>query len=116
LDKALVLNIDDYHNIHVQKQADTTNTSWAAHMATIIANPSSRPAIPRDGAINPKIIDSELVLKHLDRRFIQNLSISYRDRIQESTGDELINALTIHCYNDRITEKREDRNIKNTMI
>ena len=26
LDKALVLNIDDYYNIHVQKQADTTIT------------------------------------------------------------------------------------------
>jgi len=71
LEKALVLNIDDYHNIHVQKQADTTNTSWAAHMATILANPCSRPAIPRDGAINPKIIDKELILKHLNRRFIQ---------------------------------------------
>jgi len=62
-------------------------------MATITANPCSRPAIPRDDAINPKIIDNELVLKHLDRRFIQNLGISYRDRMQdyvreESTDDE----------------------------
>ena len=45
LEKTLVLNIDDYHNVHVQRQADTTNTSWAAHMVTIIANPCSRPAI-----------------------------------------------------------------------
>jgi len=26
------------------------------------------------------------------------------------------NALTLHCYNARITEKREDRNIKNSML
>ena len=33
LEKTLVLNIDDYHNIHVQRQAvDTTNTSWAANI------------------------------------------------------------------------------------
>jgi len=56
LDRALVLSIEDYHNIHVQKQA---NTSWAAHIN--MAQSYSRPAIPRDGAITPKIIDKELV-------------------------------------------------------
>jgi len=32
LDKALVLNIDDYYNIHVQKQADTTNNITDRHL------------------------------------------------------------------------------------
>ncbi len=26
-ENAFILNVDDYHNIHVQRQADTTNTS-----------------------------------------------------------------------------------------
>src|SRR6185312_8607043 len=85
LEKALILNIDDYHNIHVQRQSDTTNTSWAVHMATIVANPCSAPAIPRNGVLNPK--------KHLDRRFIANLGIRYYDRMQnharERHDDEL---------------------------
>lgn len=37
-EKALVLNIDDYHNIHVQRRSNTTSTSWAAHMETIITH------------------------------------------------------------------------------
>ena len=46
---AFVLNVDDYHNIHVQRQPDTTTTSWAAHMATVITNPCPNiSAIPRN--------------------------------------------------------------------
>ena len=121
LENAFVLNIDDYHNIHVQRQADTTNTSWAAHMATIIANPCSIPAIPRNGVLNPKIVDKELVMKHLDRRFIANLGIRYHDRMQNHTrrdcsDDELIDELTLHSYDDRITEKRGERHIQNAIL
>src|SRR6266487_4521299 len=55
---AFMLNVDDYHSIHVQRQHDTTTTSWAAHMATIVTNPCPNMlAIPRDGALNPKIFD-----------------------------------------------------------
>ena len=87
-EKALVLNVDDYHNIHVQRQPDTTDTSWAAHMATILANPCPMPAIPRSGALNPKVVDSELIVRHLDRRFIANLGVSYHDRMQDHRTKE----------------------------
>ncbi|CAH1758143.1 13571_t:CDS:1 [Entrophospora sp. SA101] len=33
--------------------------------------------IPRNGALNPKIFDDELIMKHLNDRFITNLDISY---------------------------------------
>ena len=103
---ALVLNIDDYHNIHVQRQPDTTETSSAAHMATILANPCPTPAILRHGALNPKVIDSELIEKQLDQRFIVNLGISYHDRMRDRTteecpDEELMDKLTLHSYDDR---------------
>src|SRR6266542_1414596 len=121
-ENAFILNVDDYHNIHVQRQADTTNTSWAAHMTTILANPYSTPAIPRSGAINSKIIDGELISRHIDRRFIVNLGIPYHDRIRDymirdSSDDEiLMDRLTIHSYNDRLTEKRNNRHIQNAIL
>ncbi|RIB07630.1 hypothetical protein C2G38_2213909 [Gigaspora rosea] len=40
-EKAFVLNIDDYHNIHVPQQSDSTSTSILAHMTTILTNPCS---------------------------------------------------------------------------
>ncbi|RIB13952.1 hypothetical protein C2G38_2324121 [Gigaspora rosea] len=90
LENALVLNVDDYHNVHVQRQPDTTSTSWAAHMVTIIANPCPISAIPRNGALNPKIVDDELILNHLDKRFIVNLGISYHDRRQNYIALQIV--------------------------
>ncbi|RIB29191.1 hypothetical protein C2G38_2027870 [Gigaspora rosea] len=84
---AFVLNIDDYHNIHVPQQADSTNTSRPAHMATIIANPCPVSAIPRNGALNPRIIDNKLIMKHLDKRFIINLGIPYNEHRLGHTGN-----------------------------
>ncbi|RIB03515.1 hypothetical protein C2G38_2224849 [Gigaspora rosea] len=82
-ENTFILNIDDYHNIHVTRQPNTTSTSWAAHMATIIANPCPTSAIPQNRALNPKVVDDELIMKHLNERFIVNLGISYYDRRQK---------------------------------
>ncbi|RIB07276.1 hypothetical protein C2G38_2274799 [Gigaspora rosea] len=117
---AFVLNIDDYHNIHIPQQADSTNTSRPAHMATIIANPCPVSAIPCNGALNPRIIDDKLIMKHLDERFIINLGIPYNERRLGHTGkctdDEVIERLTLHSYNDRLVEKKGDRHIQNTIL
>ncbi|CAG8740336.1 18677_t:CDS:2 [Gigaspora margarita] len=42
---ALVQNVDNYHNIHTLKQPNSTDTFWAAHIVTILVNPSFIPAI-----------------------------------------------------------------------
>ncbi|CAH1762216.1 12050_t:CDS:2 [Entrophospora sp. SA101] len=39
-------------------------------------------AIPRNWALDPKIIDDELIMEHLNDRFITNLGASYGDRMQ----------------------------------
>jgi hypothetical protein len=117
-----MLNVDDYHSIHVQRRPDTTTTSWAAHMATIVTNPCPNMlAIPRNGALNPKIFDDELIMKHLDDRFITNLGVSYNDRMQDYIGnecsdDELMVRLTLHSYNDRLVEKKTDRHVQNAIL
>ena len=45
-ENSFILNIDDYHNIHVQRRPDTTSTSWAMHIAMIMVNPYPIPTIP----------------------------------------------------------------------
>nr|CAG8622409.1 10413_t:CDS:2 [Entrophospora candida] len=57
---------------------ETITTPWVVHMATIIANLCpNMSAIPRNGALNPKTFDYELIMKHLNDQFITNLGISY---------------------------------------
>ncbi|CAJ0760095.1 15257_t:CDS:2 [Entrophospora sp. SA101] len=78
-------------------------------------------AIPRNGASNPKIFDDELIMKHLDNRFITNLGVSYNDRMQDYIGnecsdDELMERLTLHSYNDRLVEKKTDRHVQNAIL
>ena len=87
-------------------------------MTTILANPCPIPAIPCNRIINSKIVDSELIIKHLDRRFIINLGVSYHDRFQirECNDEDLITRLMLHSYNDRLAEKRSDRHIQNSIL
>ncbi|CAJ0765777.1 24712_t:CDS:2, partial [Entrophospora sp. SA101] len=42
--------------------------------------------IPHNGALNPKILDDELIMKHLDDQFITNLGVSYNDHMQDYIG------------------------------
>ncbi len=65
-ENSFILNIDNYHNIHIQKQADTTSMSWVIHMVMIMINPCSTSAIPRNDVINPKIVDNELIARHIE--------------------------------------------------
>ena len=46
IENAMVLNIDDYHSIHTKRMPNTTTTSIAVHLATILMNPiMTQPAI-----------------------------------------------------------------------
>ena len=119
LNNALVLNVDDYHNIHVPHQPTTTATSRPTHMTTILMNPCPIPAIPYNSVVNPKFIDSDLLIKHLNERFIVNLGVLYHDRTRSAnacTDEELIDRLVSHSYNNRLTEKKDDRHIRNSVL
>ncbi|CAG8837824.1 10270_t:CDS:2 [Gigaspora margarita] len=77
-ENALVLNIDNYHNIYILRKPDSTSISWPAHIAMIITNPCPILAILYNRAINPKIVDDRLIIKHLDERFIQLNTLSQK--------------------------------------
>ncbi|RIB11585.1 hypothetical protein C2G38_2042553 [Gigaspora rosea] len=111
LNNALMLNIDDYHNVHVQRQPHTTNTSLPIHMVTIVANLCLTPAILRDQVFTSKVVDGELVIRHIDKRFMVNLGVSYFNFTKncikkEYTNVELLEKLTLHSYDDRLIEKK----------
>ncbi|RIB29915.1 hypothetical protein C2G38_2136600 [Gigaspora rosea] len=120
LEKALVLNVDDYHNIHTPQQPDMTTTSFATNMTTIVVNPCQLSLIPHYGAINPKIVDDELITKHLNERFIVNLGVPYYDQKRDSqkvcSDEELIEQLTVHSYNDRIENKTNNQHIWDAIL
>ncbi|CAB5202177.1 unnamed protein product [Rhizophagus irregularis] len=52
----IVLNIDDYHNIHTLRRPDTTTTSSALHFVAILMKSSSQvSAIPFNNVTNQLI-------------------------------------------------------------
>ncbi|CAH1758142.1 13570_t:CDS:1 [Entrophospora sp. SA101] len=70
--------------------------------------------IPRNGALNPKIFDDELIMKHLNDRFITNFGISYWMETNHPMIDMVTNYLAslsdspveiIHCIIRRRTAK-----------
>ncbi|RIB16018.1 hypothetical protein C2G38_2191071 [Gigaspora rosea] len=104
---ALIINIDDYHNIHVPHKPHTTATSSPTHMATLLANPCLTMAIPRNQVLNPKVVDGELIIKNIDKRFIINLGVLYYQYIKncvkrEYSDTELLEKLTLHSYDDSL--------------
>ena len=59
----MVLNIDDYHNIHAKRMPNTCSTSTVAHMTTLVLNNINSIPIPRTATNgtsihNPRLIDS----------------------------------------------------------
>ncbi|CAG8826838.1 3816_t:CDS:2, partial [Gigaspora margarita] len=116
---ALLLNIDDYHNIHIQQQLCTTATSLPTHVPTIIANLCLTLAISHNQVLNPKIVDGELIIKNIDKCFIVNFGVLYYNYMKncinrEHTDTELLEKLTLHSYNDKLlAEKKSEQHIKN---
>ena len=51
----MVLNIDDYHNLHQSRIPSTTSISQISHMATLLINNISTPPIPIDSSANLSI-------------------------------------------------------------
>jgi len=85
---ALIVNIDDYHNIHGLRIPTTMSTSTVAHMTTVLAIPISiASAIPQsvgDANIhNPRLVDSSVLITQIENRFMALLSQLFNDRTYE---------------------------------
>ena len=124
---AIIVNIDDYHNIHGLRIPTTTSTSTVAHMTTVFAIPlPTAIAIPRNvednvyaSIHNPRIVDNNILISKIEDRFMALLSQSFNDRFAKRhahSENDLLDNLTVHCYDIDIHEKRHGRQLNNTLL
>ncbi|CAG8621852.1 442_t:CDS:2 [Funneliformis caledonium] len=98
---------------------NTTTTSTAAHLATILMNPiTTQYAIPNMNIHNPRLVDAKLIKLNLNNRFMTLLSLSHNQRwgfrsVDDSTKLE---ELTVHSYDTRLKEKWDARSMKNVVL
>ena len=127
---AIIANIDDYHNIHGLRIPKTTSTSSVAHMTTVLAIPlPAVHAIPKkigqnidgkEGCVhNPLIVDCESLISQIESRYMGLLSKSFNDRFAKKFApfdDDLIDNLTVHCYDADIHEKQKEWQLCDTFL
>ena len=125
----MVLNLDDYHNIHTKRRPDTTTTSEVHHFQTILLKAAPEvPAPPFNNSFtdknihNPNGIDSNLIIENLKQS--PHLWLTYNERklffandLHEATNhEEHVEMLLVHSYDIRIQQRREDRSMTNTKL
>ena len=116
---ALVLNIDNYHSIHTKRMPDTTTTSSAEHLATILLNPiKNQPAIPREDIHNPTLIEAQLIKIGIENNFMSTYSLSHNQRwgFHLVSNKTKLEELTVHSYDVRLKEKRNTRSLKDAVL
>ncbi|RIB13977.1 hypothetical protein C2G38_2196385 [Gigaspora rosea] len=75
IENAMVLNIDDYHSIHTKRVPNTTTTSDAAHLATILMNPiTTQWAITKINIHNPYLVNTELIKINMENKLKEKRS------------------------------------------
>ncbi|CAG8663745.1 812_t:CDS:2, partial [Ambispora gerdemannii] len=127
----VVLNIDDFHNIHEYRRSDTTTTHEVSHFITILLKALPETAsIPfytsnqEGGVYNEKGIDENIIIPNAYISFFPYLWLSYVGRKQaftdltslSETHDERVERLLIHSYDDRIEQRQVDRSMDNTKL
>ena len=119
-DNAINVNVDDYHNIHGLQMPTTTSTSDVYHMTTILAIPIPEArAVPNDAIHNPLLIDCDSLIFQIENHYMSLLSQSYNNRFANQltlSEDDLFDSLVSYCYDAEIHEKKEERQLKNTLL
>ncbi len=124
-----IYNVDDYHAIHEIRRPDTVSTSTAKHFATCVAKPiiesSFVPIIFNNISIhNPSNVDAWRICWYLINQYTGIFDNSYLDNQQCWISQRQLNinefdrveALTVHIYNDNITERKEERSMKGLQL
>ncbi|RHZ50541.1 hypothetical protein Glove_495g49 [Diversispora epigaea] len=101
-----IYNINDYHSIHEVRRPNTVSTLLAKYFVTCVAKPVNEfPSIP-------------LVFNGISIHNLLNIEASricwYL--INKYTEFDRIEMLTIHNYNDNITERKEERSMKGLQL
>lgn len=88
------------------------------------------PAIPNNQPVhNPKGVDFKDIITRLDSHYIKILSITYQNRKNSNSIDSFTTLfkvsethesrteqLLVHCYDIRISERKDDRSMNNTKL
>ncbi|GES81508.1 hypothetical protein GLOIN_2v1872628 [Rhizophagus clarus] len=128
-DHMYIYNLDDYHDIHEKRRPDTVTLSSAKHMATCICKQVSGcapiPIVFNDvSAHNPVNIDASNICFRLIHEYHGIFDIAYTNRKKQwLTNEQLdintfdqIELLTVHCYDDAIAERKEERSMKGVRL
>ncbi|GBB85277.1 hypothetical protein RclHR1_11830008 [Rhizophagus clarus] len=128
-DHLYVYNLDDYHDIYEKRRPDTVTLSTAKHMATCICKQvlgcASIPIVFNNVSIhNPVNIDASNICFRLIREYHGIFDIAYTNRKKQwHTNGQLatdtfdqIELLTVHCYDDAIAERKEERSMKGVRL
>jgi len=68
---------------------------------------------------NPLLVDSNSLISQIESHHMALLSQLFNDRFIEQltfSKDDLLNNLTIHCYDADIHEKRKERQLRDTLL
>ena len=115
--------MDDYHNIHEKRRPDTVSTSTAKHFATCVVKPVigcvAVPCISNGISVhNPNNVEAPRICWYLLNKYTGIFDVAYTTcqlhwNLQgyQSTSTFDIDLLTIHCYNDAIIERKEERSM-----
>ena len=118
-ENAMVLNIDDYHSIHTKRIPNTTTTSTAAHLATVLMNPiATQSAIPNTNIHNPVLVDAGLIKMNVTNKFMMLYGLSHNRRwgFRVINDDTRMEELTIYSYDIRLKEKRHVCSMKDVIL
>jgi len=121
--------LDDYHNIHEKRRPDNTTLSEAVHLATCVCKKikGSTP-IPitfnNISVHNPANIDPSIICKRLIEQYQQQFDLSYTERKMQWVNTnqvgisefDRIEQLTVHCYDNAIEERKEERKMKGVIL
>ncbi|POG77971.1 hypothetical protein GLOIN_2v1814843 [Rhizophagus irregularis DAOM 181602=DAOM 197198] len=128
-DHLYIYNLDDYHDIHEKRRPNTVTLSTVKHMATCICKQvsacASIPIVFNNTSVhNPKNIDASNICFRLINEYHGIFDIAYNNRkkqwlthgrLDNDTFDQ-IELLTVHCYDDAIAERKEERSMKGVRL
>ncbi len=124
-----IYNLDDYYDIYEKRRPNTITLSTANHMTTCICKQVSDctliPIVFNNVSVhNPINIDASNICFRLIHEYHKIFDIAYTNRkkqwlingqLANDTFDQ-IELLTIHCYDNAIAERKEERSMKGIQL
>ncbi|CAG8600518.1 779_t:CDS:2, partial [Ambispora gerdemannii] len=110
----VVLNVDDFHNIHEHCHSDTISIHEVSHfimiLLKVLSKTTSIPFCQEKSVHNEKNIDSKIIISNAySSSFFPYSWLSYIERKQAFTN-------LMSLYDDKIEQRRTDRSMENMKL